>query len=127
MTTKFHAATTVDGHVIEGFLTGGEVADVSVADELTCDVVGCFVAEDKGYDSDAHRSTLRSSNNVPAIPGRKSRKVKVEYDKEVYKLRRYIEIYFGKLKENRRLAMRYEKSDTMFLSMIAMATIKVFL
>ena len=70
---------------------------------------------------------MRSQNNTPVIPGRKNRIVKIKYDKEVYKLRGGIEGFFGRLKENRRLAMRYEKADSMFLSMIAMAIIKMFL
>ena len=127
MTTKFHAAITAEGHVFEGFLTAGNVSDITVADELTQDVFGCFVAEDRGYDSDEHRNKLRSNNNIPVIPGRKNRKVKIQYDKGIYKLRGRIEMFFGKLKENRRLAARYEKSDSMFLSMIAMAIIKIFL
>lgn len=127
MTTKFHAAITSEGHVFEGFLTAGNVSDITVADELTQDVFGCFVAEDMGYDSDPHREELRSNNNIPVIPGRKNRKAKILYDKEIYKLRRRIEMFFGKIKENRRLAVRYEKSDSMFLSMIAVAIIKILL
>jgi IS5 family transposase len=113
--------------VVEGFLTGGEVHDVTVANELTEDVVGCRVAEDRGYDSDKHRSHLESNNNTPLIPGRKNRKKKIHYDREVYKLRGRIETIFGKIKENRRLAVRYEKSDVNFLCMIAMAFIVMFL
>ncbi len=52
-----------------------------------------------GYDSNAHREFLRSQNNIPVIPGRKNRKVKIEYDKSIYKLRGGIERFFGKLKE----------------------------
>lgn len=65
---------------------------------MMSDVVGCYVVEDMGYDSDAHRDFLRSQNNVPVIPGRKNRKVKIIYDKAIYKLRGGIERYFGKLK-----------------------------
>jgi putative transposase len=127
MTTKFHLAITADGHLVEGLLTGGNVHDVTVADELTKDVVGCSVLEDMGYDSDEHRQYLRSNNNTPVIPGRKNRKIPVIYDKALYKLRRKIEIFFGKLKENKRLAMRYDKSDQSFLSFIALASIKILL
>ena len=111
MTTKFHLAMTADGHLIEGFLTGGNVNDISVADQLTEDVYGCYILEDKGYDSDKHRVALQSRNNIPVIPGRKNRIIKIEYDKVIYNLRRKIEIFFGKLKENKRLALRYDKSD----------------
>jgi len=118
---------TADGHVVEGFLSGGNVADISVADQLFSDIYGCFILEDKGYDSDAHRQFLRSQNNVPVIPGRKNRKVKIEYDKELYKMRGAIERFFGKLKENRRLGLRYDKSDSAFLGFIAMGAIKIMI
>jgi hypothetical protein len=55
-----------------------------------------------GYDSDEFRRTLGSNNNDPVIPGRKNRKKPIEYDKEKYKKRGYIERVFGKIKENRR-------------------------
>lgn len=126
MTTKLHAAITADYHVVEGRLTGGQVADLSVADDLTAAVVGCAVAEDLGYDSDPHRRTLEGNNNVPVIPGRKNRTMPIAYDTALYALRRRIEIFFGKLKENRRLAVRYEKLDTTFLSFIAVAVVKAF-
>lgn len=127
MTTKFHLAITADGHLVEGFLTGGNIHDVTVANELTKDVVGCSVLEDMGYDSDEHREYLRSNNNTPVIPGRKNRKIPITYDKTLYKLRRKIEIFFGKLKENKRLSMRYDKSDQSFMSFIALAAVKILL
>ena len=127
MTTKLHLALTAEGHLVEAMLTGGNISDVTAANELMADVVGCYVVEDMGYDSDAHRDFLRSQNNVPVIPGRKNRKVKIIYDKAIYKLRSGIERYFGKLKENKRLCMRFEKEDRAFLSFIALASIKIFL
>ena len=80
----------------------------------------------KGYDSGPHRRILESNNNIPVIPGRKNRKIQIIYDKNIYKLRKRIEIFFGKIKENRRLAVRYEKLDSTFLGFIAMAIIKAF-
>ena len=118
---------TADGHLVEGFLTGGNVNDISVADQLTEDVYGCHVPEDKGYDSDEHRIMLVSQGNIAVIPGRKNRIVKIEYDKALYSLRSRIEIFFGKLKENKRLALRYDKSDAAFLGFIALAAIKIIL
>jgi hypothetical protein len=35
-------------------------------------------------------------------------------------------MFFGKLKENRRLAVRYDKMDATFLGFIAMAVLKAF-
>lgn len=126
MTTKLHLALTAEGHIVEGMLTGGNISDITVANEIMSDVFGCYVVEDMGYDSDAHRDFLRSQNNVPVIPGRKNRKVKIIYDKAIYRLRGSIERYFGKLKENKRLCLRFEKEDRSFLSFIAIAAIKIF-
>jgi transposase len=120
-------ALTADGHIVEAMLTGGNTADITVANDMMQDVVGCYVAEDRGYDSDAHREFLRSNNNVPVIPGRKNRKVKIIYDKTIYRLRTRIEQYFGKLKENKRLTLRFEKEDQAFLAFIAIAAIKILL
>ena len=125
MTTKLHLVMTADRHLVEGMLTGGNVSDVSVAGELTVEVVGCHVVADKGYDSDRYRDQLRSNNNTPVIPGKRNRKNIIDYDKSVYKLRRNIELFFGKLKENKRLSLRFEKQDRTFLGFVALAAIKM--
>jgi len=119
-----HLAITSDFIVIEGFLSGGNRADISVANELTAEISGCYIIEDKGYDSNSHRIYLTSNSNIPVIPGRKNRIEPIEYDKDKFNLRRKIENFFAMLKENRRLALRFEKSDLAFLAFIAIATIK---
>ena len=90
-------------------------------------VYGCHVVEDKCYDSDKHRINLSSSNNTPVIPRRKNRKQPIVYDKILYGMRRNIEMLFGKIKENRRLAMRFDKADPAFLGFIALALIKILI
>jgi transposase len=127
VTTKLHLLITAEGHIVEGFLTAGNVSDITVAQSLVADIFCCHVVLDMGYDSDPFREILRSQNNTPVIPGRKNRKVKIEYDKLIYKLRSRVEQLFGKIKENRRLGLRYEKSDTVFLAFIAAAIIKTII
>jgi transposase len=127
VTTKLHLAITAESHVIEGMLTGGNVSDITVADSITADIVGCHVVADRGYDSDPYRRMLESNHNIPVIPGRKNRKILIHYDKKIYKLRGGIERLFGKIKENRRLAVRYDKLDTTFLAFIALAILKTHL
>ena len=122
-----HLSITPDFGVIEGFLSDGKRADILFADELTKNVSGCYVLEDKGYDSDKHREKIMENHNIPVIPGRKNRLKPIEYDKEKFSIRRKIEHFFGMLKENRRLALRFEKSDLAFMAFIAMATIKYHL
>ena len=102
VTTTFHLAITAEDHVIERVLTGGNVSDMTKAGELTAEVVGCDIVEDRGYDSDAPRRALEANHNIPVIPGRTTRNIRVVYDKALYKLRRTIEMFFGTIKENRR-------------------------
>ena len=60
------------------------------------------------------------------IPGRKSRKKAVKYDKRRYKRRNRIEIMFGRLKDWRRVATRYDRCPETFLSAIALAATILF-
>ncbi len=60
------------------------------------------------------------------IPGRKSRKTDVTYDKRRYKRRNRIEIMFGRLKDWRRVATRYDRCPDTFFSAIALAAIVLF-
>ncbi len=105
----------------------GNVSDITVAPELTAEIAGCHVVADAGYDSDPYREILRGNNNIPVIPGRKNRVTPMVYDQKIYALRRRIEQIFGVIKENRRLTVRYEKSDIAFLAFVAIALIKSYL
>jgi putative transposase len=118
---------TGGGRFIEGFLTGGQVPDVKAAGRLSAGIAGCAVIADKGYDSDEFRRELERNNNEPVIPGRRNRREARSYDCEKYKKRGQIERLFGKIKENRRLAVRYEKSDIHFRAFILIAFIKISL
>ena len=48
------------------------------------------------------------------------------YDVKLYKKRNIIERFFGRLKENKRIAMRFDKMDHIFLSFIALAIAKLY-
>jgi transposase len=80
-----------------------------------------------GYNNSGFRRELEGNNNLSAISGRKNRKKEIEYDKEKYKKRGLAERIFGKLKENRRLAVRYEKSDINFLGFIVIVFLNILL
>lgn len=60
------------------------------------------------------------------IPGRKQRETAVKYDKRRYKRHNRIEIMFGRLKDWRRVATRYDRCPKVFLSAIALAATVIF-
>lgn len=63
---------------------------------------------------------------MPCIIGRKSRKMPIKYDKRRHKRRNQIERMFGRIKDWRRVATRYNRSPTVFLSAIALAATVIF-
>jgi transposase len=85
-----------------------------------------YLLADKGYDADQLRRSLRDAGAVPVIPGRRSRKRAICYDKERYRDRHLIENAFCRLKDFRRVHTRYDKLAVNFLSGVALATAIAF-
>lgn len=81
---------------------------------------------DRGYDADWFRQTLTAKGITPCIPPRKNRKTPIDYDPTLYKQRHKIEIMFGRLKDWRRIAMRYDRCAHTFFSAICIAATCIF-
>ena len=73
---------------------------------------------DKGYDSNGIREHLLAHDIVPVIPPKSKRRVPLDYDKALDKLREKVERFFNNLKQFRRIATRYEKLSQTFLALI---------
>ncbi len=63
---------------------------------------------------------------TPCIPSKKNRRVQIEQDAILYKKRHKIENTFGRLKDWRRVAMRFDRRAHIFLSACALAAIVMF-
>ena len=85
-----------------------------------------WLLADRGYDADRFRDALEGKDIKPCIPGRKSRNEPIEYDKRRYRRRYRIEIMFGRLKDWRRVATRYDSCPTAFFPAIALAATIIF-
>jgi transposase len=81
---------------------------------------------DRGYDSDAFREALRAKGFAPCIPPRRNRKVQHPYDTVLYRQRHEIENMFGRMKDWRRIAMRYDRCAHTFMSAISIAAAVIF-
>lgn len=81
---------------------------------------------DRGYDADWFREALLEKGVTPCIPPRKNRKLQIEYDKTLYKQRHKVENMFGKLKDWRRIATRYDRCAHTFFSAICIAATVIF-
>jgi len=76
---------------------------------------------DKGYDANSLRQLLAHAGTEAVIPSTDSRTVPIAYDKRAYRQRNRIERMFGRLKDFRRVATRYDKLATNFLSGVLIA------
>lgn len=91
------------------------------------------VVADKGYDSGHVRNLIRDHGALPVIPPKgiyvpANSDLMPEdfYDTETYRKRHVIERLFGRIKENKRIATRFDKLDITFLSFIALALLKAY-
>lgn len=127
MNTKLHAVTDEKGRPIRFFMSAGETSDYTGAAALLSYLPSAkWLLGDRGYDAVWFREALENRHIKPCIPGRKSRKVPVKYDKRRYKRRNRIEIMFGRLKDWRRVATRYDRCPKVFFSAIALAAVVLF-
>ena len=122
-----HAVCDGAGKPLVMLLTEGQVSDyrgaATVLDALPdADVL----IADRGYDSDRFREALTARGIAACIPGRANRKTPVVYDKALYKRRNLVERMFGRLKDWRRIATRYDRCAHTFFSAICIAATLIF-
>jgi transposase len=76
----------------------------------------------KAFDSNALRTTLSDRGAIAVIPSKADRKTPILHDREMYKWRHLVENSFQRLKEFRRIATRYDKTDASFSAIIHLAS-----
>ena len=82
-----------------------------------------YLLADKAYDADHWRSYLKSQRIQPVIPNKSNRKQPHPFNKTRYKGRNVIERMFGRLKDFRRVATRYDKNAQNFLATLCLAVL----
>ena len=119
LSTKIHALTNQDGLPIRYELTPGQAHDAPPCKRLLDRLQpGQHVLADKAYDAHWIRAMIWEQGAIDVIPAKANRKLPAEFDAEIYRERNKIERFFGRLKEFKGIAMRAEKNDTNFASMI---------
>ena len=86
---------------------------------------GSVVIADKAYDSDRIRKSLAASGIIAVIPSKVNRRHPYPLDEAAYKTRHLVENYFARIKQFRRIATRYDKTDTSFAGMIDLAAVMI--
>ena len=127
MNSKLHAVCDGKGRPIRIALTEGQRSDYDGARLLLADLPAAKqLLADKGYDADWFRDALAKRKIRACIPARAKRSHPAIHDVRLYKQRHKIENMFGRLKDWRRIAMRYDRCAHTFFSAICIAATVIF-
>jgi len=99
----------------------GQAHDLRETRALLQNLSAGHLLADRAFDADWLRKDMLARGITPVIPPKSNRKFPAEFDRETYKWRHLVENYFGKLKENRGIAMRSCKTDQSFTAFISLA------
>ena len=107
--------------LVRYLLTGSQVGDVTQATALVDKRMGTAIVGDRAYDADAFVERVAALGMQAVIPSRVNRKTPRRHDAIAYRTRNVIERFFGRLKQYRRVATRYDKTALSYLGFVAMA------
>ena len=115
------------GRPLRFILTGGQVHDIVAAPALLDGIGGGGVIADKAYDSNDLRQLIADAGMFAVIPSKRSRKVAIPHNADLYKTRNRIERCFNKLKHFRRFATRFDRRAVHFLAFIHLAAAMIWM
>ncbi len=117
------------GNPVHVHLSGGQEADCQhfdqIADALPTDVKA--VVGDKGYDTNAVLARIEEAGAEAVVPAKKNRCEGREIDENLYRDRNKVERFFLKIKQNRAVATRYDKTASSYLAVVELACIMCWL
>ena len=126
LSTKIHAASDALGNPIRLIGGPGQENDITRAHELIEGLEADATIADKGYDANHLHEKIAEGGGEIVIPPKRNRKVQRPYDTELYKERNLVERFFNKLKQFRRVATRYDKLASNFLSAVALCAVLAY-
>jgi transposase len=139
VSTKLHIRVDGQGQPIVFVLTPGERHESTAFDAL---LAGGRVKRagrgrpkrrpkrlggDKAYSNQHIRATLRRDKIGIVIPHPNNQRRRGPFNKAWYRQRNQVERCFNRLKQNRRVATRYEKRASMYCAVVTVAAIMLWL
>jgi transposase len=116
------------GNPLAFFLTAGQAHDLEGADALLPQMEADTLLADKAFDADKRViEPLLAAGKTLVIPPKRNRKIKRDFDTEMYKARHLIENFYCKLKQYRAIATRYDKTARNFLGAIHLVAAIIWL
>jgi len=118
-----------DRTAVDFILSEGQLHDAPQG-RILMETVGALksaahLVMDRAYEDDYTRYIAQTLNFKPVVPPKSNRKNPWHYDKELYKRRNEIERLFRLLDGFRRVFVRFEKLDIMYMVFVKLALIYV--
>jgi transposase len=111
------------GNLVRFLLLPGHRHDSLGAKPLLDGVAISALIADKAFDNDWIRHELDARGAIAVIPPKADRARQIDCDFDMYRWRHLIENFFCDLKQFRRVATRYEKTDASFAAMVNLSAI----
>jgi len=139
--TKIHLATDGSGLPLNIVLSPGQAHESQFALRLLDSIGvqrkngsmkrrGHAVLADKAYSGHVLRNELKNRCIKNVIPRKSNEKMasdgRSQLDRDAYSNRNVVERCFGRLKEYRRIATRYDKTARNYLAMVKLGCIRLF-
>ncbi len=125
LNTKLHEICDSRGCLFNLFVTAGQVGDDIGGRVLLSSLPDAgWLPGGRGSDAGWFRDALKDKGIRACTPDRKQRRKPVKYGKCRYKRRN--RIMFGRLKDWRRMATRYDRCPKVFFSAIALAALVTY-
>ncbi len=123
LTSKIHAVVDTNGLPVRLGLTVGEAHDNRLALSLLSRLKsGSMLLADRKYDADWIRAFATKRGSWANVPPRCKC-----FSPHLYRARNLVERFFNKIKQCRRVAMRYDKIAANYLAFIQLASIRLWL
>lgn len=85
------------------------------------------IVADKAYTSNRIRQQITDEGALAVIPSKSNARKPVPHDRNLYAMRNIVERFFCKMKDMRRLAIRFEKHAINFHNMIYIFAIRCWI
>lgn len=115
------------GNPLRVILSAGQIADIDYAAKTIEHLSAQAIIADKGYDADHFIAKIEATGAQAVIPPRSNRLTQRSFDRHLYRDRNLIERFFARIKHFRRIATRYDKLASSFLSFVHLACTFVWL
>ena len=111
------------GNLIRFLLLPGQRHDSIGVEPLITGLDFEALIGDKAFDNNWLRANLNERGAIAVIPSKADRAKRIPHDAEMYKWRHLVENFFCHLKAFRRIATRYEKTDTCFTGFLSLVAL----